>query len=78
MNLTCPECGSNKFLAIEQVTVPQVCEFTLEDGEVVIETLPQETFEHNLTTAIITGYACASNGCLWHCPADSLNEKAFE
>jgi hypothetical protein len=67
MSLICPECGHPKFLAIEQVTVPQVCELHFEDGDIVIETLPKETFEHNMISSIITGYACASEECTWHC-----------
>ena len=61
MRLACPNCGSEEFKAIEQISATTTCRFDRTDGGIEIEQEAKGEFVREDATSVIVAYIC--KGC---------------
>ncbi len=76
MNLVCPECGKNEWVAIEASTIVRPVTLALEDDELIIEMDPFSEFEIDFQTTTTIAYKCAWQLCPFRVTADKMVEFA--
>jgi succinate dehydrogenase/fumarate reductase-like Fe-S protein len=62
--IACPNCGSTRWNAIEQIASMSPCSLIRdEDGTVEIEPLPQSEFVRDAATSVTVAYTCGNEDC---------------